>query len=133
MVAPAATRHVQASRFAVNDRTARVLRQSTFDRLTVQSEPAGADPMTQPKLPMCLVLVATWVVAAAGAELQVGTGRRVITPAPLLPVSGGFGPTVPVREKRGELMARAVVFQRGDVTVAVVSLDLLGFPAVLGD
>ncbi|OHB81690.1 MAG: hypothetical protein A2W31_10310 [Planctomycetes bacterium RBG_16_64_10] len=82
---------------------------------------------------MSLVLVVTWVVAAAGAELQVGTGRRVITPAPLLPVSGGFGPTVPVREKRGELMARAVVFRRGDVTVAVVSLDLLGFPAVLGD
>lgn len=70
---------------------------------------------------------------AARAELQVGTGLRVITPDPLLPVSGGLGPTAPAREKRGELTARAVVFQNGETTVAVVSLDLLGFPSVLCD
>src|SRR4051795_8415455 len=70
---------------------------------------------------------------AARAELLVGTGKRVITPNPLLPVSGGVGPTHPTREKRGDLMARALVFRRGEVTVAVVSLDLLGFPSVLGD
>ena len=29
--------------------------------------------------------------------------------------------------------ARAIVFRKGDVSVAVVSLDLLGFPSVLGD
>lgn len=70
---------------------------------------------------------------AAAGELQVGTGRRAITPDPLLPVSGGLGPTAPAREKRGELTARAVVFQRGETTLAVVGLDLLGFPSVLGD
>jgi hypothetical protein len=69
----------------------------------------------------------------AAAELLVGTGKRVITPSPLLPVSGGVGPTRPVREKRGELTARAIYLRRDSVAVAIVSLDLLGFPAVLAD
>ena len=71
--------------------------------------------------------------AAENSELLVGVGRRVITPDPLLPVSGGLGPPAPAREKRGELEARAVVFRNGATTVAFVSLDLLGFPSVLGD
>ena len=66
-------------------------------------------------------------------QLQVGVGRRVITPNPLLPVSGGMGPTSPATEKRGELDARAIVFRSGQTTVAIVSLDLLGFPSVLCD
>ncbi len=66
-------------------------------------------------------------------SLQVGVGRRVITPNPLLPVSGGMGPTSPANEKRGELEARAIVFRSGETTVAFVSLDLLGFPSVLCD
>ncbi len=69
----------------------------------------------------------------AHAEIKVGAASRVITPDPLLPVSGGMGPTKPTREKRGELTARAIVFRKGDVSVAVVSLDLLGFPSVLGE
>ncbi|WZO98805.1 hypothetical protein EP7_000396 [Isosphaeraceae bacterium EP7] len=80
-----------------------------------------------------LALLALWVTPPAMAEIQVGAAVRVITPNPLLPVSGGMGPTKPAREKRGELTARAIVFKKGDVAVAVVSLDLLGFPSVLGD
>jgi hypothetical protein len=57
----------------------------------------------------------------------------VITPDPLLPVSGGMGPTRPAREKRGDLTARALAFRKGDVSVGVVALDLLGFPSALGD
>lgn len=71
--------------------------------------------------------------SAARGEFEAGAAVRVITPDPLLPVSGGMGPTRPAREKRGELTARAVVFRGGGVSVAVVSLDLLGFPSVLGD
>lgn len=82
-------------------------------------------------LSLCL---AVWGEArSARAELQVGTAVRVITPNPLLPVSGGMGVPKPAREKRGELTARAIVFRSGDVSVAVVSLDLLGFPSVLAD
>jgi hypothetical protein len=69
----------------------------------------------------------------AASQLLVGAGKRIITPDPLLPVSGGMGPTHPTREKRGELTARAVYLRRGDIGIAVVSLDLLGFPSVLAD
>jgi hypothetical protein len=72
-------------------------------------------------------------VPQARAQMQVGAAVRIITPDPLLPVSGGMGIPRPAREKRGELTARAIVFRKGDVSVAVVSLDLLGFPSVLGD
>jgi Domain of Unknown Function (DUF1080) len=67
------------------------------------------------------------------AGIQVGVAMRVITPSPLLPVSGGMGVPKPARDKRGELTARALVLRKGDVSIAVVALDLLGFPSVLGD
>src|SRR5262245_17416923 len=85
------------------------------------------------RLAFALVFAGLFAALPARAQLLVGAGKRVITPDPLLPVSGGLGPTRPTREKRGDLTARAVVFRRDDTTVAVVSLDLLGFPAVLGD
>lgn len=67
------------------------------------------------------------------AEIQVGASKRVITPDPLLPVTGGMGAPRPAREKRGEITARAMVLRKNDVSVVFVSLDLLGFPSVLGD
>jgi hypothetical protein len=73
------------------------------------------------------------VDSVARAELQAGAAVRVITPEKFLPVSGGMGVPKPSREKRGELTARAFVFRKGDVSVVVVSLDLIGFPSVLGD
>jgi len=81
----------------------------------------------------CVIGWAFLAGSAAAGDLQVGAGMRIITPDPLLPVTGGFGPPAPAHEKQGDLAARAVVFRRGDVSVAIVSLDLLGFPAVLGD
>lgn len=72
-------------------------------------------------------------VAGDGPGIEVGAAMRVITPDPLLPVSGGMGPTRPATQARGDLTARAIVLRRGETSVAVVSLDLLGFPAVLGD
>src|SRR4051794_28182782 len=82
---------------------------------------------------LCLCIFLMREVPAARAEIQAGAAVRVITPDPLLPVSGGMGVPRPAREKKGDLTARAVVFRKGDVSVAVVSLDLLGFPSVLGD
>ena len=71
--------------------------------------------------------------AAEAEPLQAGVALRVITPDPLLPVSGGMGLPAPAREKRGELTARALVLRQGETTVAIVSVDLLGFPQVLVD
>ena len=82
-------------------------------------------------MPLCLSLCRA--SSAQAGELQVGAAMRVITPNPLLPVSGGMGAPNPTREKKGDLTARAVVFRSGDVSVAVVSLDVIGFPSVLGD
>ena len=82
---------------------------------------------------LCLCVCAFLQAAQAHAEIQVGAASRVITPDPLLPISGGMGVPKPASEKRGELTARAIVIRKADVSVAIVSLDLLGFPSVLGD
>jgi hypothetical protein len=58
---------------------------------------------------------------------------REVTPEPLLPVSGGVGPSHAVREKQGELTVRALVLDDGTTRVAFVSADFLGFPSVLGN
>lgn len=66
-------------------------------------------------------------------ELQAGAARRIITPDILLPISGGVGPGTPSKSKQGELTTRALVLRSGQTTVAMVIVDALGFPAVLGD
>ncbi len=82
---------------------------------------------------LCVSLGALWALPAARGEIQVGAAVRVITPDPLLPVSGGMGTPHPTREKRDDITARAIVFRKDGVSVAVVSLDVIGFPSVLGD
>ncbi|MEM6630483.1 MAG: hypothetical protein AAF694_12465 [Bacteroidota bacterium] len=66
-------------------------------------------------------------------QLEVGVAKRIITPNPLLPVSGGIGKPSPVTQKLGELYARAIVLVKDSVKVAIVNIDNLGWPAVLGD
>lgn len=80
-----------------------------------------------------LLILSCSLIPAAADEFRAGAATVIITPDPLLPVSGGMGPSAPVKEKRGELTARAMVFQRDDTTVAVACLDLIGFPSVLGN
>jgi hypothetical protein len=84
-------------------------------------------------LTACIGILLILNSAIALADCDVGTGMRVITPDPLLPITGGLGPGTPAREKQGELTARALVVRKGDTSLAIVSLDLLGFPAVLAD
>jgi hypothetical protein len=73
------------------------------------------------------------VLSAADADFRAGVAVRVVTPDPLLPVSGGVGPSRPTREKRGELTVRALVLEEGEVRVAIVGSDFLGFPSPLGN
>ena len=73
------------------------------------------------------------VTGVHAGEFQSAAAMRIFTPDPLLPVSGGVGAPNPVTRKLGELTARAMVFSDGKTTIAVVGLDALGFPAVLGD
>lgn len=70
---------------------------------------------------------------AVHAEFRAGIATRIVTPDPLLPVSGGVGPSDPVTRKQGELTVRALVFSDDQTRVAIVSCDFLGFPSVLGN
>ena len=68
-----------------------------------------------------------------GQVFKAGAAVRVITPDPLLPVSGGVGSPNPVTEKKGDLFVRALVLEKGEERIAIVGIDNLGWPAVLGD
>ncbi|MCK5134202.1 MAG: hypothetical protein KAR19_00325 [Bacteroidales bacterium] len=83
-----------------------------------------------------LLFLCAFFLSLAPAHSQAfkaGAAVRVITPDPLLPVSGGVGKPTPVTEKRGDLYVRTLVFEKGADRIAIVSIDNLGWPAVLGD
>ena len=83
-----------------------------------------------------LLFIFTFILVLTPANSQVfkaGAAVRVITPDPLLPVSGGVGTPNPVSEKKGDLFVRALVFEKGEVRIAIVGIDNLGWPAVLGE
>ena len=66
-------------------------------------------------------------------QLKVGAAIRNITPDPLIPVSGGVGTPKPATIKNGDLYVRALVLEKGNERIAIVNIDNLGWPAVLGD
>ena len=78
---------------------------------------------------LCLVLFPLLV----HAEFRSAIAVRVVTPDPLLPVSGGVGPSHAVTRKEGDLTVRALVFANEHTRIAIVSADFLGFPSVLGN
>jgi hypothetical protein len=82
-------------------------------------------------LGICVLVFSVRFVA--GQELKAGAAVRIITPNPLLPVSGGIGTPKPTTEKKGDLFARALVLEKGNTRVAIVSVDNLGWSAALGD
>ncbi|MEM9675968.1 MAG: hypothetical protein AAF992_25480 [Bacteroidota bacterium] len=86
------------------------------------------------QLIICILLTSLgFVFKGLAQEFKAGAAIRVITPDPLLPVSGGVGTPSPTTVKKGDLYARAVVFEKGDTRVAIVNIDNLGWPAALGD
>jgi hypothetical protein len=79
-----------------------------------------------------LVCVAASLLNGSAA-FRAGIAVRTVTPDPLLPVSGGVGPSHPVTRKQGELTVRALVLEQEGTRVAIVSADFLGFPSMLGN
>ena len=65
--------------------------------------------------------------------LKAGAATRIITPNPLLPVSGGVDIPKKTVRKNGDLFARAFVLEKGDIRIALVSVDNLGWSSALGD
>ncbi len=66
-------------------------------------------------------------------ELKVGFAKRILTPDPLIAVSGGVGTPKPVTTKKGDLYVRAMVFENDGEKIAIVNIDNLGWPAALGN
>lgn len=75
---------------------------------------------------LCLAL-------SAQAAFRAGVAVRTVNPDPLLPVSGGVGPSHAVTNRFGDLTVRALIFDDGTKRLGFLSVDFLGFPAVLGD
>ena len=71
--------------------------------------------------------------AADAQQLKAGAAVRIITPDPLLPVSGGVGVPKKTTERKGDLFARAFVLEKGNTRIAIVSVDNLGWSSALGD
>ena len=86
------------------------------------------------KVILCVIFFVTLSTIDIHAQtFRAGAAVRVITPDPLLPVSGGVGQPKKVVEKKGDLFVRAVVFEKGKTKVAIVNIDNLGWSSALGD
>ena len=80
-------------------------------------------------LSLALLLLAS--IADVFGGLRAGVAVRKVNPDPLLPVSGGAGPSHPATRREGDLTVRALVLEQDGTSVAIVSADFLGFPAAL--
>jgi hypothetical protein len=81
-----------------------------------------------------ILLTAAYLAPSdARAEFRAGAAVRVVTPDPLLPVTGGAGGASPATKKIGDLTVRALVLDKNGTRVAIVGADFLGFPGVLCD
>lgn len=82
---------------------------------------------------LLVLLLVSYTTYSQNLQFKAGAALRIITPDPLLPVSGGVGTPKPVTKKQGDLFVRALVMEKGTERVAIVGIDNLGWPAVLGD
>lgn len=82
---------------------------------------------------LVFLLLTSFSTFAQNETFKVGAAVRIITPDPLIPVSGGIGTPKPATIKQGDLFARAIVMEKGDERVAIVNIDNIGWPAILGD
>ncbi len=82
---------------------------------------------------ICFFCIVSFIPAARTQTFKAGAAVRVITPNPLLPVSGGIGTPKPSTIKQGDLYARALVLEKVNTRIAIVNVDNLGWPSVLGN
>ncbi len=86
------------------------------------------------KINVLFVLLVTLVYGANATGLKVGAAWRDITPVstPVM-VSGGAGAPSPANNIIGKLTTRVLVIANGDTKLAIVSIDNIGVPMVVGD
>ena len=82
---------------------------------------------------VAIVLCLGMSISAYGDGFRAGAALRVITPDPLLPISGGIGTPAPATEQKGDLFVRTLVMEKDGTRVALVGIDMLGWPMYWGD
>ncbi len=85
------------------------------------------------KIIIFTIAVMSLVFTLHAQKLEAGAAYRIITPNPLIPISGGTGAPGVATIKNGELNTRALVIKKGKTNIAIVSIDNLGVPKVVGD
>ena len=89
------------------------------------------------RFPRVIIAVIFFVIlfhpVSAYGEFRAGIAVEDVTPDPLLPVSGGVGPSSPATKKLGQLTVRALVIENNGTCVAICTTDFLGFPGILCD
>lgn len=89
--------------------------------------------LTKISVSVILLLSLFFTIGLEAQQLMVGAAKRIITPDPLIGVSGGVGIPKPATIKKGELSVRAMVLEKGTERIAIVNIDNLGWPAALAD
>ena len=84
-------------------------------------------------IPVFIFWLLVLPIAAFNQPIMVGAAKRILTPNPLLPISGGIGTPNPVKENKGDLFVRAMVIEKGETIFAIVSVDFLGWTSILGN
>ena len=79
-------------------------------------------PALLSRLCLAILFIAFVQPIVHAQQLKAGAALRVLTPAPLLPVSGGVGVPKPATQKQGDLFVRAFVLEKGGVRVAIVGV-----------
>lgn len=85
------------------------------------------------KITLFFLLLFVLTQAVHSQTFKAGAALRKITPEKLIPISGGIGTPVMPDNKKGDLFARALVLEKGETRIAIVSIDNIGWPAALGD
>ena len=82
-----------------------------------------------------VIIFLIWSVAlqVSAQTFKASVAIRDITPKNLIPISGGMGTPVFPSDFKGKLTVRALVLEKADTKVAIVSIDNIGWPAYLGD
>ena len=84
-------------------------------------------------LKLALLILMFFPGYISAQTFKAGAAMRNITPDYLIPISGGMGIPVMPTDKAGELTVRALVLEKGDIRIAIVGIDNLGWPAYLAN
>ena len=85
------------------------------------------------KTTFSLILILVFSLNTYSQEFRAGAAARDITPEMPAMISGGAGAPSPATKLEGKLTTRALVIEKGDIKTAIVAIDNIGVPKLIGD